>query len=98
MTGATVAANVSAPAVRIALTLARASARRGLPSVCPRALAAARAAFVRSLMILRSRSAERLPTGLGGGESGLRALADDLAFTFGKGREKVQRERLNVGA
>ena len=29
----------------------------GLPSACPPALVAARAAFVRSLMILRSRSA-----------------------------------------
>jgi len=45
------------PGCAVALTVARASARRGLPRACPRALAAARVAFVRSLMILRSRSA-----------------------------------------
>ncbi len=51
------AANVSAAAVRVALMVARASARRGLPRACPRAFRAARAAFVRSLIIWRSRSA-----------------------------------------
>jgi hypothetical protein len=63
------AANVSAPAVRVALTVA------GLGE---------------------ARVAEGLSTGLGGGQGGLRALADDFALTFGKGCEKVQRERLYV--
>jgi len=40
------------------------------------------------------RVTEGLPTGLGGGQSGLPALADDLALAFGEGREKVQREVL----
>ena len=51
------AANLSAPSFERALTAARASARRGLPRRVPRALAACKAAFVRSLMSLRSRSA-----------------------------------------
>ena len=38
MTSATAVANVSAPAVRVALTVARAWARRGVPRACPRAL------------------------------------------------------------
>jgi hypothetical protein len=38
--------------------MARASTRRGLPSVCPRALAAARAAFVRCEIRARSFSAK----------------------------------------
>jgi len=45
-----------------------------------------------------ARVAEGLSSGLGGGQGGLRALADDLAFTLGEGCEKVQREWLNVGA
>jgi hypothetical protein len=57
MAGVTVVANVSALACERALTAARASARRGFPRRAPRALAACNAALVRSLMILRSRSA-----------------------------------------
>jgi hypothetical protein len=52
MAGATLSANASAPAVWFALAIARASASLGLPRACPRALAAARAANVRSLINL----------------------------------------------
>jgi hypothetical protein len=52
MAGATLSANASAPAVWFALAIARASASLGLPRACPRALAAARAAIVRSLITL----------------------------------------------
>jgi hypothetical protein len=50
--GATLSANVLAPAEWFALAIARAFASLGLPSACPRALAAARAANVRSLINL----------------------------------------------
>ena len=57
MAGATAMVNLSAVAFERAFTASRASARREFPSRMPRALAAHKAALVRSLMILCSRSA-----------------------------------------
>src|SRR5262249_53120958 len=57
MMGRTLAANASAISLRALMEARRAAARRGPPSFLPRALAAARAALVRSLIAPRSCSA-----------------------------------------
>jgi hypothetical protein len=57
MMGRTLATNASAISLRALMEARRAAARRGPPSFLPRALAAARAALVRSLIASRSCSA-----------------------------------------
>jgi hypothetical protein len=57
MMGRTLAANASAASLRALMEARQAAARRGPPSFFPRALAAARAALVRSLIASRSCSA-----------------------------------------
>ncbi len=42
--------------------------------------------------------AEDLPTGLGGGQGGPRAVRDNRALLLGQGGVEVQQERLDLGA